>query len=93
MIDNDLRVWMERIEGLLSQLVQRQAVKEFYTTAEFAELVGKSELTIREHCRFGRLRAEKKQSGRGAHPSWVISHQELLRFQKEGLIPLSRTRC
>jgi hypothetical protein len=33
----------------------------------------------------GRLAAEKKQSGRGAHSAWVISHAELERFQREGL--------
>ena len=41
-----------------------------------------------EYCRLGRNRAEKKKaSGRGKHASWVISHDELLRFQRDGLLP------
>jgi hypothetical protein len=34
------------------------------------------------------VHAEKRKSGRGPHPAWVISHSELLRFQREGLLPL-----
>ena len=79
---------LEKIEEKLDLLVERQTVKDWYTTEEFAERVGKSELTIREHCRYGRIKAEKKRSGRGAHSTWAISHAELLRFQKDGLIPL-----
>jgi hypothetical protein len=37
--------------------------------------------------RLGRIRALKKASGRGKHASWVIPHEELLRFQREGLLP------
>jgi hypothetical protein len=78
MNDNELLAWMERIETLLKALLERQTIKEYYSTQEFAQLVGKAEFTIREHC------------GRGAHPAWAIPHSELLRFQKEGLIPFSR---
>jgi hypothetical protein len=52
--------------------------------------VGKAEFTVREWCRHGRIKAEKRLSGRGAHPSWVVSHVELLRFQREGLLPIQR---
>src|SRR4051794_36757928 len=76
-----------RIEAMLSQLVERQAVKEFYTPEEFARLVGREAFTCREYCRLGRIHALKKSSGRGKHASWVIPHAELLRFQREGLLP------
>ena len=78
---------LNRIESMLKQLVERQAVKEFYTPDEFARLVGREAFTCREYCRLGRIRALKKASGRGKHPSWVIPHEELLRFQREGLLP------
>ncbi|HEY7326452.1 MAG TPA: helix-turn-helix domain-containing protein [Gemmataceae bacterium] len=78
---------LERIEAMLSALVERQTVRDWYSTEQFAQLVGKSEFTIRECCRLGRLKAEKRRSGRGAHPAWVISHEELQRFQREGLLP------
>ena len=65
-----------------------QAVRDYYDTAQFAALVGRSEFTVREWCRHGRLKAEKRLSGRGAIPSWSISHSEFQRYQREGLLPL-----
>ncbi len=73
---------------MLAMLVERQQVREWYTTQEFARAVGKAEFTIREYCRLGRLRAEKRQSGRGAFPQWVLSHAEFGRYQREGLLPI-----
>jgi len=84
-----LRERLERIESLLAWLVERQQTKEWYTTEELARLLGKAEFTVREWCRLGRIRAVKRQSGRGAYPAWAISHEELLRYQKAGLLPLS----
>ncbi len=81
---------LEKIEELLLTLVERQAVREWYTTHEFARTVGKAEFTIREYCRLGRLKAEKRMSGRGAYPAWIVSHAELLRYQREGLVPFRR---
>jgi DNA-binding transcriptional MerR regulator len=80
----------EKIESMLALLLERQTVKDYYSTAEFARLVGKAEFTVREWARLGRIRAEKRKSGRGAFTSWVISHQELLRYQREGLLPSER---
>jgi hypothetical protein len=83
---------LDRIEATLAALVERQAVKDWYSTEEVARLLGKAEFTVREWCRLGRVRAEKKGSGRGKYQAWVLSHQELLRVQREGLLPLSRPR-
>ncbi len=55
------------------------------------KLVGKSCFTCREWCRLVRIRAEKKLSGRGAYARWVVPHAELLRYQKEGLLPFNRS--
>ncbi len=74
---------LDRIEELLLVLVEKQTVREWYTTEQVAQLTGKAEFTVREWCRGGRLKAQKKL-GRGA---WVISHTELLRYQREGLLP------
>jgi Helix-turn-helix domain len=79
---------LDRIESMLAALVQRQTIKDHYEVEEFSRLVGKAAFTVREWCRNGRIRAEKKNSGRGAFPAWVISHQELLRYQREGLLPI-----
>jgi hypothetical protein len=77
---------LEHIVAMLTQLVERQAVKDFYTPEEFARIVGRAEFTCREWCRTARIKADKKHSGRGAHASWVISHEELQRYQREGLL-------
>jgi hypothetical protein len=92
MIDNDLNVRLGQIEELLAVLVQRQTIREFYSIEEFAKIVGRAEFTCRQWARLGRIRAEKKGSGRGAYQSWAVPHAELLRFQRDGLLPLTRTR-
>jgi hypothetical protein len=79
---------LERLEAMLVVLVERQQVREWYTTREFAEAAGKAEFTVREHCRRGRLRAEKRLSGRGKYPQWVISHVELEHYRRHGLRPI-----
>jgi excisionase family DNA binding protein len=91
MRDQDLTLLLdrlERIEGTLALLLQRQVVKDWYTTEEVARILGKSDFTVREWARLRRIHAAKQGSGRGKHQSWVIAHQELLRIQREGLIPL-----
>lgn len=81
---------LERVEALLTSLVEREQVRDYYSIEEFASLVGKAEFTCREWCRLGRIKGEKKGSGRGKYQSWVVSHEELLRYRKEGLLPLKR---
>jgi len=79
---------LERIESMLTALVERATTREWYSVEEFARIVGRSGFTCREWCRLGRILAQKKESGRGAHAAWAISHDELLRFQREGLLRL-----
>jgi hypothetical protein len=78
---------LQNMETMLAILVGREAVKDYYEVEEFARLVGKAAFTVREWARLGRIHAEKRQSGRGAHPAWVISHSELLRYRRNGLLP------
>jgi hypothetical protein len=79
---------LDRIESTLSQLMQRNTMKDYYTTAEVAKILGKAEFTVREWCRLGRVYAEKRQTGRGRTKEWMVSHQELTRIRNEGLLPL-----
>ena len=84
---NEILVRLEKIESALKLLVERQTVKDFYSTDEVAEILGKAEFTVREWCRRRRIHAQKRRSGRGKFCSWVISHEELQRIQREGLLP------
>ncbi len=78
---------LEKIESLLVLLLERQQVKEFYEIEEFARLVGRDRFTVREWARQHRIQAAKQRSGRSAHAQWVVSHDELLRYRREGLLP------
>jgi len=85
-----LREWLERIESMIALLIARETVKDHYEIEEFARLVHREPFTCREWARLGRIHAEKKNSGRGPHARWVVSHDELLRYQRSGLLPLRR---
>ncbi len=82
---------LDKIEKLLLVLVERQQVREWYTTEQAATFLGKGVYTVREWCRRHRVNATKKASGRGGSKSWALSHTELLRIQREGLLPGRRS--
>ena len=81
---------LDKIESMLAVLVAQQTIKEFYEVEEFARLVRKACFTVREWARLGWINGQKRGSGRGAHAAWVFSHAELLRYQRDGLLPLRR---
>lgn len=76
---------LDRIEATLGEFVRQKLVKDYYTTAEAAELLSKAEFTVREWCRHGRILAEKRPCGRGRSREWIIPHAELQRYRNEGL--------
>ena len=84
---NDLTARLARIERAVDLLVRQRTVKDWYSTAEVAQLLGKAEFTVREWCRLGRVKAEKKKCGRGVAGEWIVSHEELTRVRNEGLLP------
>ena len=86
---NPLLERLDRIEAALETLVKQKTVKDWYSIEEFAEVVGRAEFTCREWARLGRINAQKRKSGRGKHFSWVISHEELLRYRRDGLLPFA----
>ena len=87
---SELLARLTRIETALQLLVREKTVKEWYSTAEVAALLGKSDYTVREWCRLGRVLASKKAHARGAHPEWLIGHAELQRVRNEGLRPVAK---
>jgi hypothetical protein len=78
------------MESVIQSLLSQRTIKNWYTTAEVAEILGKAEFTVREWARLGRVHAEKKKSGRGVASEWLISHEELTRIRNEGLLPVPR---
>jgi hypothetical protein len=83
---------LARIESQIMLLVSQRTVKDFYTTDEVAEILGKAPFTVREWCRHGRVKAEKRDCGRGSTREWMISREELERVQNHGLLPVSGYR-
>jgi len=79
---------LERIETKLAEALQQRQAKEFYSTAEVAEIVGRSEFTVREWCRLKRIQAVKRPNGIGRLREWRISHEELQRLLSHGPQPL-----
>lgn len=82
---------LERLDAKLNELkdmlLTQKSVREHDTTEEVARIAGKADFTVRAWCRLGRIRAIKKWSGRGKHQGRAIPHEELLRYQREGLLP------
>jgi len=80
---------LQRIEAMLENLHGSHFRKDFYTIAEVAEIVDRSEYTVREWCRLGRVHGEKSQVGCGSATEWRISHDELERIRNEGPLPMN----
>ncbi len=55
--------------GTDSEMREGAAIRDWYTCDEFGALIDLAPYTVREHARLGRLHAEKRSSGRGAHCS------------------------
>jgi hypothetical protein len=81
----DIRRMVAEVRELL---VDQKKVREYYSVDQAAEFLDRRPFTVRQWCRLGRINAEKRKTGRGRSTEWVISHAELLRIQKEGLLPL-----
>lgn len=87
MSETQLTERLQRIEEALRMLLQQRVEQAFYSTRDTAKILGKADFTVREWCRLGRIRAEKRSCGRGNSKEWMVSHDELLRIQAEGLLP------
>ena len=77
---------LREIKQSLDELKAEKLAKDWYTVEEFAKRVERESYTVREWCRRGRIKAQKQGYGRGRHEFWAISHQELLRYEREGLL-------
>jgi transposase len=62
-------------------------IREWYSTEEIAQMIGRAAYTVREWCRLQRLAARKRESGRGRYLAWEIHVDELWRYLEHGLRP------
>jgi hypothetical protein len=80
-----------RIEGMVADLhcsAKGEAKKkEWYSTAEAANILQRRPFTVREWCRLGRINANKRPTGRGDAVEWEISQEEIERIRNHGLLP------
>lgn len=74
-----------RLEAELSALCTAGSRNTYYTVSEFAARVGRAPYTVREWARQGRIQATRRATGGGPYRAWVISQEELLRYQQRGL--------
>jgi len=81
---------LSSIEMKIDSFIRQPTTPDYYSVAEFAELVKKRCFTVREYCRLGRINAEKRHCGRGTSLEWKIAHKELLRYLSDGLLPDQR---
>ncbi len=75
---------LDRVEERLDLSVE----KESYTTEEAAERLGRTAWTVRQWCNLGQVHGAKKVCGKGRGGEWRIPHQELVRLQNDGPLPL-----
>lgn len=87
---NEILVRLEKIEAVLLTLIEQRQVQDWYDTKTAADILKKSAYSVREWCRLGRVRAEKRSCGRGTSKEWMVSHAELMRIKSEGLLPERR---
>jgi hypothetical protein len=58
------------------------------TVAAAAALCNRSEFTVREWCRHGRIQCERASSGRGPYAEYRIPMEAIRHYQSHGLLPL-----
>jgi transposase len=75
----------------LEQRLSLAVVKESYTTEEVAQRLERAEWTVRQWCNKGQVAGAKKVRGRGRMGEWRIPHEEVVRLQNEGPLPLKRS--
>jgi len=88
---HELAQRMMRFEECLARLERRvdrevRVRQQWLTVADVSAELGKSEFTVREWCRLGRINARKCGERRGANLQWRIAAEEVDRYRRDGLL-------
>jgi transposase len=79
------------LRQLRSELLTRPPTqgegRRSYSVEEAAKILQKAAFTVREWCRNGRIRADKRTEKRGSAELWSIPAEEIERYRDEGLLP------
>lgn len=83
---------LEKIEDMATALLaeirgEKTSKRKWYTVNQAAEYLGVTPYTVREWCRNRRINATRRGVGRGKWREWVISHDEIERYERDGLLP------
>ena len=89
-LENRISGMEEMLVEIHAMLANRKPEKDWYTVREVAEVLERSEFTVREWCRLRRVICEKRACGRGHSKEWIVSSEELRRIQNQGLLPLNK---
>jgi hypothetical protein len=81
---------VDELHAKVDTLIEARKIKDWYTTAELAEILLKRPFTVRQWCNNKRIHAKKRECGRGNSGEWMIAHEELMRIQNQGLLPLPK---
>jgi hypothetical protein len=84
-VDADITARLDIIESMLRDIHSQRVRKDYYSIGEVADRVGRTAYQVREWCRNGRITAIRKKCGRGRFKEWSIPHDELIRYESEGL--------
>jgi hypothetical protein len=84
------------LRQLRSELLTRPPTqgdaRRSYSVEETAQILGKTEYTVREWARLGRINATKRQERRGGAYLWSISPEAIQQYRDFGLLPLEPRR-
>lgn len=73
--------------ALVKAAQNQKPEKDFYSVAETAEILNRSEFQVRHWCKTGRIIAKKRACGHGPHKEWSIPGEEIKAYQSFGLRP------
>ncbi len=78
-IEERMRLRLKMVQSMTGSDIDKQC----YSTSAAGARLGLSRYTLSEKCRKGTIRAIKVD-GAGAKGEWSITHEELLRYEREG---------